>query len=203
MYFVPAKMTKIATLTITFALGIGAVFAESISPSNLASGKMLPNSESPDKRFVILEVFHGDTTQNSVVIALSNRSKHIDSLPILTEHATDRPHKGRTIIQWSSDSSLISVSDNLPKHSKLHIFRVTNTGTMSLPIPDLLKRCASDLGVEIDSLRSSGQLPSKWVNGSILEVTVQMKTNRGKLFSNDYRLFIHEIGKVELTPPTE
>lgn len=194
-------MKKVAALALTVALGAGAVFAEPLLPRNLAAGKALPDSQSPDKRFVILEVFHDGSTQNSVVITPTDRSKYLGFVPIHTEWGTDKPHKGRTTTRWNTISSLVSVHDSFSKHSKLHIFRVTDAGAKSLVLPDLLKRCASDLAVPMASVRSSGQLPTKWVDDSVLEVTVRLKTNQKGSLSKRYRLSVGEDGKVALSPP--
>lgn len=45
------------------------IAAESILPANINSGKLVPNSTSPDKKYCLLEVFHSETTQNSVIFA--------------------------------------------------------------------------------------------------------------------------------------
>jgi len=73
---------KIATLSVAVILGVGAAWGESVLLRNLAEGKKLPNSESPDTRFVMLGVVHDDTTQNTIVITPSGRSKYLGLVPI-------------------------------------------------------------------------------------------------------------------------
>jgi len=93
------------------------------------------------------------------------------------------------------------VHDSLSKHSTLHVFRVTDSAAEKLGLPDLLKQCADDLKVDVASVRSSSQLPTRWIDPAILEVTVRLKTKQGKTLSKKYRLSVGEDGKVMLTQP--
>ena len=121
-------MIRVRDFGILVALlsGVGVAFGEPLLPRNLAAGKALPDSASPDRRFVFLEVFHDGSTQNSTVITPSDRSKYLAFVPIPTVWRTDQPYEGRTVIQWNRSSSLVAVHDSLAKHSKLHLFRVTD-----------------------------------------------------------------------------
>lgn len=144
--------------------------------------------------------FRDDTTQNSVVITPSDRSENLAFVPIQKEWTTDKPHKGRTKIKWNRTSSLVAVHDRMAKHSNLHIFRVTDARADCLVVPDLRKKCARDLGVAETSLRSSGKVPSKWVDASVLEVVVRLKTNRGGTLPKKNQLGISGNGKIVLLP---
>jgi hypothetical protein len=185
---------RIIALAVATILGVGTSFGEPIRPRDLAEGKVLPDSVSPDQRFVILEVHHGSSTQTSIVITPSDRSKYLTIIPIYSEWTTDRSHKVRTTTKWNSTSSLVAVHDSISKHSKLHVFHVTDPDTKRLVVPDLLKQCATALGVNAESSRSSGQLPTQWIDPATLEVTVRLKTPMGRSLSKKCRLTISEAG---------
>src|SRR6187399_870897 len=127
---------RIATLLLI--LGLPAhLLAESIVPENITAGKLVPNSTSPDGKVCLLEVFHHDTTQNSVIFATTDRTKNLGYAPATTVWSTDIPYKGRTTIVWSPDSSRVAIHDSLGKHSTLEIRRLADAQVEPVEVPDL------------------------------------------------------------------
>lgn len=157
-----------------------AVKAESVLPENIQNGKLIPSSTSPDGKYCLLEVFHSDTTQNSVIIATTDRKQNLGSVSVHTEWSTDKPHKGRTTVLWSPDSKRFVVHDSFSKHSKAFIHRLTAAGFEHLTTHDILAAACGRFGIKLDSVASSGQVPTKWPAGDLVHIEVVVRLKNGK-----------------------
>ncbi len=154
--------------------------AESVLPKNIQQGKLIPGSISPDRKYCLLEVFHSDTTQNSVIIATTDRKQNLGTADVHTECSTDAPHMGRTTVVWNPDSKRFVVHDAFPKHSNASIHRLTAAGFEQLLSHDILAAACGHFGIKLESISSSGQLPTKWPCGDLvyLEVAVRLKNGQ-------------------------
>lgn len=82
-----------------------------------------------------------------------------------------------------------------PSLGKLNVFRITKAGVTSLDMPDILKIARAKLGVDPSTFSASGQLPSRWIQARALEVTVRMRSPRGK-HSTIVILDLHDDGSI-------
>lgn len=178
-------MTR-ATALILFAV-CHLLRAESVLPENLKSGKLIPGSTSPDGVYCLLEVFHSDTTQNSVIIATTDRMRNLGFADVFTEWSTDAPHKGRTTVVWHTDSKRFVVHDSYPKNSKAEIYRLTENGFERLTTHDLLSAACGHFGIRADSVASSGQLPLKW-HGDLVDIEVAVRQKSGQRLRHPFAI---------------
>jgi hypothetical protein len=154
--------------------------AESVLPENIQQGKLIPSTTSPDGKYCLLEVFHSDTTQNSIIIATTDRKQNLGPVSVHTGWSTDKPHKGRTTVLWSPDSKRFVVHDSFPKHSRVFIHRLTAAGFEQLTTHDILAAACGHFGIKLDSVVSSGQLPTKWPGGDLVQIEVSVRLKNGK-----------------------
>lgn len=167
--------------------------AESVTPADIAAGKLVPGSISPDGKICLLEVFHDRTTMNSVIFATADRQQNLGHLGIHTEWSTDRPHKGRTTVLWSPDGTRVAIHDSIPKHSSPEIYRLVEGRIERVPLPDLLPGLCRDWKVAAKSLASSGQLPVRW-SGETLTLTVSAKLEKGGKRTTNRQLTVPATG---------
>ena len=170
-------MTRAAALILLAACSL--LRAESVLPENIQSGKLIPGSTSPDGVYCLLEVFHSDTTQNSVIIATTDRKRNLGYAEVATEWSTDAPHKGRTTVVWHPDSRRFVVHDSFPKNSKAVIYRLTEKGFECLTTHDILSAACGHFGIKPDSVSSSGQVPLKW-HGDLVDIEVAVRQKSGQ-----------------------
>lgn len=169
---------KIA-LAALFFIATPGVRAEAILPGNLQQGKQVPSSISPDQKVALFEVFHSETTLTSVVVATVDRTRNLGRIPIPTEWSTDQPFQRRTVLLWSPDSKLLAVHDSLAKHSVLSVHRLTLDAIETIPLPPLLDQACTLLKVDRAQLRSSSQIPARWLDGGVLQVKVSLRLKDG------------------------
>lgn len=166
----------LASLVLMSALGLK---AEGILPENIQQGKQIPSRISPDRKFAMFEVFHSETTQTSVIVATLDRTLNLGRIPVPTEWSTDQPYKGRTVILWSPDSTLVAVHDSLAKHSAVSVHRLTPQALEKVPLPPLLDQACATLKVDRASLRSSSQIPEAWLDDGGLRVKIELRCKDG------------------------
>ncbi len=191
-------MNRRLTLLMLLAFIPACLTGESILPVNITNGKLVPGSTSPDKKYCLLEVFHSDTTQNSVIFATLDRAKNLGYAPLSTEWSTDIPYKRRAIILWAPDSSCIALHDSLNKHSAASIYRHSGDGFVSLTLPDLLDEACRYWKVDRAGLASSGQRPLRWDANDALAVEVTGKHRSGRPLSTVIHLKISNEGVVTI-----
>lgn len=162
-----------------FFIAAALVQAESVLPVNIQQGKPLPGSTSPDKKYFLLEVSHSETTQNSVIIATTDRTQNLGTVDVHTEYSTDKSHKGRTTIVWNPDSKRFAIHDALSKHSKASIHRLTVTDFERVPTHDILAAACGHFGIKPESISSSGQVPTSWPSGDLVFVEVAVRLKNG------------------------
>lgn len=164
------------------------VQAEGVLPENIQRGKLVPGSTSSDGKYCLLEVFHSETTQNSVIIATTDRKQNLGSVEVATEWSTDRPHKGRTTVLWSPDNKRFVVHDSFPKHSKASIHRLTASGFEQLPTQDVLAAACAHFGIKVDSIACSGQMPIKWCSGDLVQIEVTLRLKDGRRLKHAFAI---------------
>lgn len=163
-----------------FFVGMAALArADQIQPKNIADGKVVPASVSPDKKYCLMEVFWGDTTGTSVIFTTAGRVGNLGLVRMYTEWATDRPYKDRLSIVWSPDSARVAIYDSLHKHSEVSIYRIAGGRFERMPTHDLLVAACGRWGVSRESVVSSGQRPLRWSAEDIVEVEVSAKLKDG------------------------
>ena len=170
--------------------------AESVTPANIAEGKLVHGSNSPDGKFCLLEVFHSATTQNSVIFATTDRKQNLGFAPLSTEWATDRPYARRTTIVWAPDSRRIATHDTLAKNSTLKIHRLADHLFQEIPVPDLLAIACQRWKIESSKVVSSGQRPLRWDDEDILRVQISAKIKGGQTLELQLRLHVPKEGNV-------
>jgi len=159
--------------------------AGSVLPENITAGKLLPNSTSPDGKFclLLLDFFHSDTTQTSVIFATTDRSKNLGYAPVLTVWISGIPyiHTNRTTIIWASDSSRVAIHESLrgKKNSTLEIRRLVGGQFEPVTVPDLLLTACQQWGISRERVVSSGQRPTRWAADDIITVEVSAMLKEG------------------------
>jgi hypothetical protein len=191
-------MNRRLTLLMLLAFIPACLTGESILPANITNGKLVPGSTSPDNKYCLLEVFHSDTTQNSVIFATVDRAKNLGYAPLSTEWSTDIPFKRRAIILWAPDGSCIALHDSLNKHSAASIYRHSGDEFVSLTLPDLLDEACRYWKVDRAGLASSGQRPLRWDANDALAVEVTGKHRSGRPLSTVLHLKISSEGVVTI-----
>lgn len=172
--------------------------AESVLPENIRAGKLVPGSMSPDEKHCLLEVFHSDTTQNSVIFSNPERSADLGFAPLSTVWSTDKPYEKRTVILWSPDSTSVALHDSLAKHSAAEIYRLGDHQFAPLAIPDLLEEACRIWDVDRGKLVSSGQRPLRWDGNEKISVEVTAKRKAGGKLSTRVQLKVPKDGPVEV-----
>lgn len=168
---------------------------------NIRNGKLVPGSISPDKKHCLLEVFHSDTTQNSVIFSPLDRSANLGEASLSTVWSTDIPYQKRAVIPWAPDSASVALHDSLEKHSALAIYRRGDYEFAPLAIPDLLEGACRSWGVERGELVSSGQRPLRWDGNEKISVEVTAKRKSGGKLSTKVHLKVPKSGPVEIIKP--
>jgi hypothetical protein len=189
-----------ARLMISILLSVLAsrLAAEGVTSANIHAGKLVPGSISPDKKHCLLEVFHHDTTQNSVVFSPSDRTANLGQASLATVWSTDIPYQKRTVILWSPDSTSVAVHDSLDKNSVLAIYRRGDHEFAPLDMPALLDEACRRWSVDRGELVSSGQRPVRWDANDKISVEVTAKRKTGGKLSTTIQLKIPKDGSVEM-----
>lgn len=154
--------------------------AASVTPADIVAGKLIPASTSPDGKLCLLEVFHDGTTQNSVIFATADRKQNLGYADISTEWSTDRSHRARTTVVWSSDSARAAVHDTIAKHSTVSIYRRVGDRFERLKTHDILAAACAQWGIPRERVVSSGQCPLRWPAGDIVTIEVSARLQDGK-----------------------
>jgi hypothetical protein len=154
--------------------------AESVTLSDIRTGKPVPGSNSPDGNYCLLQVFRGETSQASVIIADTGRTRNFGDVPVQAEASSGLLYKGRTSIVWSPDSTRFAVHDASRKHSKVSIYRLTATGFERAETSNLFADACGHFGIKEGSVASSGQKPVRWPAGDAVEVEVTLRLQNGK-----------------------
>jgi hypothetical protein len=152
----------------------------------ITEGVLVEGSASPDKKYALFEYHWWDgenpTTETFVGLAPADRSKLLFNVDSRTEMQTDKKVTSFLTFKWNGDSTLLATHDTGAKHSKLNIYRISNSGSVtSLEVPDLLAFATNKLGIQSAAVSSSGQTPIRWRIPQVLEVSVGMNTPKGKL----------------------
>ena len=169
--------------------------AESVTPADIVAGKIIPTSTSPDGKLCLLEVFHDGTTQNSVIFATADRKQNLGYADIITEWSTDRPHKGRTTVVWSPDSTRAAVHDTIAKHSTVSIYRRVGERFERLETHDILAAACAHWGISRERVVSSGQRPLRWPAGDIVTIEVSARLKDGKQLRRSFPIHAPLEGK--------
>jgi hypothetical protein len=171
--------------------------AEQIEPRHLAAGRMLANSTSPDGRYCLLGITHGDTTAYAVVLATADRTKIMALTKMVSERAMLRPLTNRISIVWSPDSKRVAVHDASPKHSAVTIYRLASEQFEPLEINDLLSAACGKWGISGDKLISSGQRPLEWLraNTNLLMIAVAGRLKDGRRLRSTFGVHAPLTGK--------
>ena len=147
----------------------------------VAGGLLVAESTSPDGGFALFEINAYDigqpTTATAIAVADSQRIKLLGLIDSITQHSTDKPHKSFLTIKWSPDSHYLATHDSTPKHSVLHLYRITASAFRALPFPDLRHAAAARLNIPEQSIGSSGQMPIHWLHPNQLLVRVRLSMN--------------------------
>jgi len=172
------------------------------SQKGITAGTLIEKSQSPDGKLALFEFFYwdGDTpntamTSSGIGLAPLDRSKLLFDTGSRTKWETNKEVPSFLTFLWNPDSTLLATHDSLSKHSKLNVFCVTKAGVTSLDIPDILKIASTKLGIDSSTITASGQLPGRWIQARALEVTVRMKSPRGKYVKN-FILDFHDDGTI-------
>jgi hypothetical protein len=172
--------------------------AEGVTSANIHAGKLVPGSISPDKKHCLLEVFHNDTTQNSVIFSPSDRTANLGHASLSTVWSSDIPYKKRTVILWSPDSSSVALHDSLYKHSVLAIYRRGDHEFAPLTLPALLDEACKRWSVDRGELVSSGQRPVRWDANDKISIELTAKRKAGEKLSTIIQLRVPKDGPVEI-----
>jgi hypothetical protein len=172
--------------------------AESVLPENIRAGKLVPGSISPDKKHCLLEVFHSDTTQNSVIFSNPERSANLGHTSLTTVWSTDISYQKRTVILWSPDSASVAIHDSLSKHSVLSVYRRGDHEFAQLVLPDLLDEACRRWKVDRGELAGSGQRPVRWDGSEKISVEVTAKRKSGGKLSTTVQLKVPKDGAIEV-----
>jgi hypothetical protein len=154
--------------------------AESIEQRNLAEGKIVLGSVSPDGKFCLLDVNVGDTTAKAVIIATSDRRKNLVQTQVHSERSMVRPQTNRVAILWAPDNKRVAIHDALAKHSAIAIYRLTGEQFEKIEVHDLLQAACAQWGITRDALASSGQRPVRWSAEDIVSVEVSARAKNGQ-----------------------
>jgi len=150
----------------------------------ISEGVLVERSESPDGRYALFE-FHrweggvaaGETTVTGIGLAPMDRSRLLFVIDSRTKWMTDRNVTSFLDALWNPPSTLLATHDSGAKHSRLNLYKISETGSASaLEIPDLLSVGAAKLGIAAGAVKSSGQIPLRWIDEATLEVNVRMTT---------------------------
>lgn len=165
-----------------------ALSAESITARNVAEGKLVPGSTSPDQKFCLLDVQHGDTTAHSTILATTDRKANLGAVLIIARPAQDLNQLEKLTLVWSADSQRIALHDSSAKHSELQIYRLVNGRFERLATHDMLAAACSHWGIARSNVVSSGQRPVKWPAGDRLHVEVSGRLQNGQRLRTTFRL---------------
>ncbi len=191
--FAKKMNSKLTAVSAFFAI---VTIAESREPEEswsrqggITEGVLVEGSASPDKKYALFEFHKWDgqtsdsaTTATGVGLAPADRSKLLFIIDSRTKWMTDKKVISFLTFKWNDDSTLLATHDSGAKHSKLNIYRISNSGSaMSLEVPDLLAIATKKLGIPTSAVSSSGQTPIRWRTPQDLEVSVGMNTPKGKL----------------------
>ena len=155
----------------------------------ITEGVLVEGSASPDKKYALFEFHKWDgqrsesaTTATGIGLAPADCSKLLFIIDSRTKWMTDKKVTSFLTFKWNDDSTLLATHDSGAKHSKLNIYRISNSGSAtSLEVPDLLASATKKLGIPTSTVSSSGQTPKRWRTLQILEVSVGLNTPKGKL----------------------
>lgn len=185
-------------LLLLWTLSSNWLAGESVTPADIRAGKLVPGSTSPDKKFFLLEVFHDGTTQNSVIFSNADRTANLGWASLATVWSTDIPYPKRTVIIWSPDSTLVALHDSLNKHSVVAIYRNSDSGFVSLEVPDLLAEACRRWSVARADLVSSGQRPLRWDGNDKVAVEVSAKRKSGKKLTTTVHLIVPDEAPIKV-----
>lgn len=170
--------------------------AEGVTPADIRAGKLVPGSNSPDRNYCMLEVFHHGTTQNSVIFSNADHTANLGQAPLATVWSTDIPYPKRAAIIWSPDSTWVAIHDTLNKHSVLSIYGRGKLEFAPLTMPDLLAEACRIWSVDRAELVSSGQRPLRWDANDEITVELTAKRKMGGKLSARIRLNVPKEGLV-------
>lgn len=165
-----------------------ALLAESITARNIAEGKLIPGSTSPDQKFCLLDVQHGDSSGHSTILATTDRKANLGAVLMIVRPAQDPKQLEKLTLVWSADSQRIALHDSSAKHSELQIYRLVDGRFQRLATHDLLAAACGHWGIARSNVVSSGQRPVKWPVGDRLHVEVSGRLQDGKRLRTTFLL---------------
>jgi hypothetical protein len=170
------------------AILVSPVFGEfEVTAKNLENAFEIPGSRSPDGVYALYCINRGLTTATFIGIMPTTR----ESLGLETklfQHGSDKKeYKQFFKVVWTSDSSLVAAHDSSKRHSELFVYKIQNGSIAQLNVPDLVSIMKTTLPENIE-IRSSGQIPIRWVSPTELIVLVRLKDKSGKLHTERYRI---------------
>lgn len=166
------------------------VSAESkITGENLRQGDLVANSES-SQNVGLYCIYRGVTTATTMVLMDRKRSKILAEVPIRsTRGGIQQPANEWLDVVWNPQGSAVAVHDSLGKDSKVLIYHLSDGGLFSpVLLPDLRNINAKRVGIKVETIRSSGQEPIKWVEERILAIEFRYATKDGKRYQDQYRV---------------
>jgi len=186
------RIHVVLACSLIFAASVQAQVEERFVPGNIAGAKLVKGSESPDDRFVLGEMFVGDTTANFIGIITTDKKQMLSILPVHTAWQLDNPHPAYLAVLWSPDSHMVAVHDSLDKHSILHVYREVGGKFAPVTLPDLRSAGEKRLLRPDEKSISSGQLPVKWDSPGLLEVLFKavISGKGGVKKTSEVRLFL-------------
>lgn len=149
----------------------------------ITAGTLVPGSVSPDGKHALYEFFNWEAgtpesanTQTGIGLAPTDRSKLLFRINSRTKWSTDKEVNSFLSTRWNPESTLLATHDSMDKHSKLCIYRLAGGSATELEIPDLLPVAAKKLKIDVAKVASSGQVPLRWKEAGVLEVSVRLTT---------------------------
>jgi hypothetical protein len=143
------------------------------------SGEVIPNSESPDNRFNFLQIFREPITDCTVCISDRGRTKVLSLLQCHTKYGTDKRYRDFLNILWNKSSSAVAVHDSLDKNSHVDVYLFNGKDFEKAKIPDIYRESTEALSVDAASIKSSGQVPLRWISDDELVVEQRLQTKDG------------------------
>lgn len=178
------------------AMLVGAAMTASaefeISPDNLRDGEFVKDSESA-KEVGLYCIHRGVTTATAMVLMDRSRSSILAAIPIRSTYATPRPAVEWLKVAWNAEGTAVAIHDSLNRDSKTLIYCAKGDGKFAaIALPDLRPINAKRIGLQVDSIRASGQAPVNWVKERLVTIEFRYLMADGKRYGRQYGIAFDE-----------
>ena len=168
-----------------------------LTKENLENGKLVASTESSN-HVGLYCVHRGLTTGTMMVLMERSRKSVLAAIPVTTTYSSSKPSREWLTVVWNEGATAVAIHDSSKLKSELLIYRRLAGGKFKqVELLNLGVRIAENMGIAVDEIKASGEVPVKWTGKKELQVNFRYTLTNGKRHSHKRKLKFDSDWKVE------